>query len=322
MRKMNKNAANTAAQRRAIERYSKGGLGASLGGKGFLSTVSGGRLVGTYGKQGQELLGAQAEKALAGIQKEQREMIMEHTNRPTVDIIGRGFRLNDDGSTFHHISDTSLRLSRDETAARAGVSPVAMDDSVMSNLRYFRDNNVMGSTNGIKAMTERAFQTGSMDSAMLGDLTEQVAKQDRGDFVEFLNQSAMREGYVHMGFTSLDNAGKPVVGGRLADPGAPAGDMRLVAEKMLKSFGSVSKDVWADKDNEKWAEAVHAHITDLARNNTEVFRSELAKMDSQQAVKFLGIMNAHQQRVSGSDWMSEAAFNTERDSARKDYSKA
>jgi hypothetical protein len=96
----------------------------------------------------------------------------------------------------------------------------------------------------------------------------------------------------------------------------------FVATKMLKNFGEVSKDAYADKDNVEWAEAVHSYITDPNRVGPEEFKSELAKMNAQQAEKFLGIMNAAQQRKNGTDWMDTGTFNGERNAAIKEYRKS
>lgn len=336
MKNMRKNAGNTAAQRRAIQRYSQGGvsgLTARWGGRGVVGGVTGGRVMSPYAKQGDDLLGTQAEKALAGIQKEQREVMMEHMNRPTMDIIGKGFRLNSDNKTFTHVASgqkfTKDQLTDDKHMAAAGVKdirgnliskgvvkPEALDAATMGNLGYIRDNKVMESTNGLKTATEMAFKTGAMDSAMLHELGSKVSKEDKAEFVEFANATAHANGYSHLGFTSTADNGSLVIGGRL-------GGMDTVAEKMLKSFGSVSKDVYADKDNKQWAESVHKYITTMQSNTPEAFRTELAKMDAQQADKFLKIMNAHADRVTpGAKWMDEATFNSERDSARRDYSKA
>lgn len=328
MRKMRKQAQSTAAQRNAIQRYSQDGLMTQIGGKGLLSAATRGKVTWPYGKQADALLGTQATRAIAGINKEERETLAEYTNRPTLDLMGRGFQLNKDNNSFTHTATGKTfsfdQISDDSYMAAAGIAGVkrgvvardALDSATISNMAYMRDSNVLGSLNGVKMVAERAFNKGAMDASMLDGLTAQVNRGDRGEFVEYANDIAMKEGHVQAGFNSYDAASDKIIrGGRL-------GGMNNVAIKMLKNFGEVSKDAYADKDNVEWAEAVHSYITDPNRVGPEEFKSELAKMNAQQAEKFLGIMNAAQQRKNGTDWMDTGTFNGERNAAIKEYRKS
>lgn len=329
MKNSKKNSTNTAAQRRAIQRFG------SEGAKGFLARrgaygVFGKNSPFKYQREGNILLGTQADKAIAGIQREQREIMAEHTNRPTMDLVGRGFQLNKDNKSFTHIEtgkQFSLdQISNDSYMKSAGITGVngavvardALDAATLSNMTYMRDNDVLGTTNGVKMATEAAYQTGAMDTSMLKEFNSKVSMGDRGEFIEFSNAQAHAKGLTHLGFTSTDDKGDIITGGRL-------GGMKPVAEKMLKSFGTVSKDMWGDTSNPEWTKAAYDYVLDVkgkTLGGSEVYKSELAKMDDQQAKKFLGLMNARQQTLTKTDWMSETAFAAERSAARKQYAKA
>lgn len=276
LKAMKKNAGNTGAQRRAITRYDSGNWRAKWGGQGTLGALSGGKLTGQYDQEANVLLGSQATKAVAGINKEEREIIGDNMTRRAAEYLSEGYRLNAAGT---HISN--------------GTNSVAMstlDQGSQAALKYARDNRVMSSVNGLKAVSENLYATGGMTTSRLNELNGMVkaAGGSNADFIAHSNEQARTTGMKHLMFNSASASGAIQVGGNLG-PGqqSAAG----VASKLVGGgISTISKDTFGDNDIAH-STALAQEIINLSTSNAEAYEKELAKMSPEQVRKMGGMMS-------------------------------
>lgn len=283
MRTLSKNAANTAAQRRAIERLGKKnvmGVVARTGAYGT-SGLWGGKGITPYGKKSGALLSTQADKVMAGIQKEQREVQGEYMTRSASELAARGVRLAQDGKTL-----------LDSGGARYG-DIASLDLRSRDAMKYIRDNNMMDSVNGMKAIAGNLHATGGMNDPNLARMYKQVQSIDptsTTDFVEFNNEQARTVSKLsHMMFNAVDGDNELLVGGNLTpEPGKTYHDA-ITSKIMGGGFGSLHKDVFGDKDMEHSKALIDA-IGRMQRTDSTGYASELAKMDNSQVEKYAGMI--------------------------------
>ncbi len=288
MKELSNNAKDLSAQRTAISRFSN-----SKGAWGFIARR------GAYGlgrknsilpstNRANVLLGSQAMKAKSGIDKDEREMIGAHINRRAAELLSEG-RVSSDGKTFTNSHGQTQGID-------------TLDQKTQDALKYARDNNVLSTTNGSKAISEVLYAQGGMNSARLEGLTSGVTKEDRADFIDHSNQHAAQAGMKHMMFNSVDNAGNIHVGGTL---GEGKQTHEGVANKLVEGgLSNISKESFDDADPRKDA-ALAAALHTFRRDNAEAFEKELAKMRPEQ-VKKMGDMFARQLAAGNGSVMENA----------------